>query len=239
MQAKKAYKQAAAIDGFAPTPIRALKDEAFETLERMIVNGQLEPGQWVSETDLIELSGHTRAPIRSAIQRLADEGLLHIVPRRGAQVCPIDHTEQFRALELRRVVETLVAKAAAKRASSSQRAEFARIAKGFIRVSELCDQVSMTDMDAKCFALMIKAADNRFAARALTSVKGLSRRFWVLHQDKYGKLERMAQSHASVATAIAEADTAAAELAVSGLIDYVEEFTLEVVGFSGTRKEFK
>ncbi len=73
-----------------------LKDEAFRDLERMIVNGELEPGRWVSEVDLVEVSGRTRAPVRSAIQRLADEGLLRIVARRGAQVCPIDHTEQFR-----------------------------------------------------------------------------------------------------------------------------------------------
>ena len=76
-----------------------LKDKAFRDLERMIVTGRLEPGLWVSETDLMEISGHTRAPVRSAIQRLADEALLRIVPRRGAQICPIDHREQFRALE--------------------------------------------------------------------------------------------------------------------------------------------
>jgi len=98
-----------------------LKDEAFVDLERMIVNGELEPGQWVSETVLIDISGHTRASVRSAIQRLSDEGLLIIVPKRGAQVCPVNYTQQFRSLEFRRSVETLVAKSAAKRATIKQR----------------------------------------------------------------------------------------------------------------------
>ena len=212
-----------------------LKDEAFRDLERMIVNGKLEPGRWVSETDLMEISGHTRAPVRSAIQRLADETLLRIVPRRGAQVCPIDHTEQFRALELKRVVETLVARSAAKRATADQRKQFARIAKGFKKLSLQNDQVTMTELDSECFSLLIIASDNKFAARALTSVKGLSRRFWVFHQEQYGNVERMAAAHAAVALAVSEGDEEKAGNAVGELIDYVEEFTLEVVGFNAAR----
>ena len=215
---------------------RQMKDEAFRDLERMIVNGELEPGRWVSETDLIEVSGHTRAPVRSAIQRLADQGLLTIVPRRGAQVCPIDHTEQFRALELRRAVETLVARSAAKRATPAQKSQFHLITLGFREAAKTKSQEDMTELDAECFELLIAASDNRFATRALTSVKGLSRRFWVIHQAQYGDIVRMAAGHAGVAEAVSEGDEEAAAMAVSSLIDYVEEFTLEVVGFSGRRR---
>ena len=215
-----------------PEGVRQMKDEAFRDLERMIVNGELAPGRWVSETDLIEVSGHTRAPVRSAIQRLADEGLLTIVPRRGAQVCPIDHTEQFRALELRRAVETLVARSAAKRATPQQKVRLRNLAKRFLKAASERSQEQMTELDAECFELLIKASDNRFAARALTSVKGLSRRFWVIHQEQYGDLMRMATAHAKVAQAVSEGDEEAAAAAVSAVVDYVEEFTLEVVGFS-------
>ncbi len=215
-----------------PEGVRQMKDEAFRDLERMIVNGELAPGRWVSETDLIEASGHTRAPVRSAIQRLADEGLLTIVPRRGAQVCPIDHTEQFRALELRRAVEILVARSAAKRATPQQKERLRNLAKRFLKAAAERSQEQMTELDAECFELLIKASDNRFAARALTSVKGLSRRFWVIHQEQYGDLMRMATAHAKVAQAVSEGDEEAAAAAVSAVVDYVEEFTLEVVGFS-------
>ena len=208
------------------------KDEAFRTIERMIVNGELEPGRWVSETDLIEISGFTRAPVRYAIQRLANEALLNITPRRGAQICPINHTEQFRALELRRVVEILVARSAAKRATSTQKARFSEMARSFKEAHLSVDQTIMTELDSKCFAMLITASDNKFAARALTSVKGLSRRFWVFHQDQYGDMKRMATAHAQVAQAVSEGDEEGAAKAVSALIDYVEEFTLEVVGFN-------
>lgn len=212
-----------------------LKDEAFQDLERMIVNGELAPGQWVSETDLIEASGHTRAPVRSAIQRLADEGLLRIVARRGAQVCPIDHTEQFRSLELRRVVERLVARSAAERATDAQRRELSEIADGFRAVGTTGDQAAMTELDARCFALLITAADNKFAARSLTSVKGLSRRFWVLNQERHGDIHQMFNAHAAVADAVSKGNGDAAAIAVDSLIDYVEEFTLRVIGFRSSK----
>ena len=212
-----------------------LKDEAFRDLERMIVNGDLAPGRWVSETDLVEVSGHTRAPIRSAIQRLSDEGLLRIVARRGAQVCPIDHTEQFRSLELRRVVERLVARSAAERASNAQRSELLDLAEGISAAGKSGDQARMTELDARSYELLINAADNQFAARALTSVKGLSRRFWVLNQERYGDLRRMSTAHAAVAAAAGRGDADAAEIAVDNLVDYVEEFTLAVVGFRSAK----
>ena len=233
LDGKKAQKRNNSMSDAATAKLQAmpLKDEAFRDLERMIVNGELEPGRWVSETDLVEVSGHTRAPIRSAIQRLSDEGLLRIVARRGAQVCPIDHTEQFRSLELRRVVERLVAHSAAERATKAQKAELLKIGDGFLEVIKTGDQVVMTELDARSFAVLISASDNKFAARSLTSVKGLSRRFWVLNQDRYGDITRMAKAHAEVAKAVGKGNADLAAKAVDRLIDYVEEFTLAVVGF--------
>jgi len=92
----------------------------------------------------------------------------------------------------------------------------------------------MTELDSESFALLLEAADNSFASRALTSVKGLSRRFWVLHQEQYGDLAIMGIAHADIAEAISNADQDQAEIAVGRLIDYVEKFTLEVVGFDGS-----
>lgn len=211
-----------------------LRDEAFIALERMIVNGSLAPGQWVSETDLIEISGHTRASVRSAIQKLADQELVSISPRRGAQVCPIDFTKQFRALELRRVVERLVARSAAKRANVAQRESFSEFEKGFREAANTVDQQAMTELDSSNFALMLEAADNPFAARALRSVKGLSRRFWILHRYRHGDAVQMAVGHADIAAALANGDVEEADHAVSRLVDYIERFTLEVVGYSSS-----
>ncbi|MEP0522176.1 MAG: GntR family transcriptional regulator [Hyphomicrobiales bacterium] len=214
-----------------------LKDEAFSTLEKMIVTGVLSPGQWVSETDLMQVSGHTRASVRHAVQRLEDQELVKIFPRRGAQICPIDYNRHFRLLELRRPVEQLLARSAAKRASPQQRAQFENISNGFRENSVKKVQEVMTELDSQNYALLLAAADNPFASKAMMAVKGLSRRFWVLHCETHGDVGKMASSHADIAAAIAAADGLAAETAVANLVDYLERFTLEVVGFNSERLE--
>lgn len=214
-----------------------MKDEAFSALEKMIVNGVLAPGQWVSETDMMEVSGHTRASVRHAIQRLEDQELVKIFPRRGAQICPIDYNRHFRLLELRRPVEQLLARSAAKRANSQQRAQFDVISKGFRENSVKKAQEVMTELDFQSFALLLASADNPFASKAMMAVKGLSRRFWVLHCESHGDVGQMATLHADIAAAIAAADGPAAEAAVANLVDYLEKFTLEVVGFNSERFE--
>lgn len=214
-----------------------LKDEAFSALEKMIVTGALAPGQWVSETDLMEASGHTRASVRHAIQRLEDQALVQIFPRRGAQVCPIDYNRHFRLLELRRPVEQLLARSAAKRANGQQRAQLEIVSKGFRENSVKKVQEVMTELDSEGYSLLLAAADNPFAAKAMMAVKGLSRRFWIVHCESHGDVGRMASLHADIAEAIAAADGDAAEAAVSNLVDYLEKFTLEVVGFNSERLE--
>lgn len=219
------------VDPVKPQPV-LLKDEAFIALERMIVIGQLAPGQWVSEKDLMDVSGHSRASVRHAVQRLEDQQLVKIFPRRGAQIGPMDYQRQFRLLELRRVVEALVAGSAAKRASREQKAQFERFADGFGRIVANQDHIAMIELDLGNYSLMLEAADNPFASKAMAVVKGLSRRFWVLHHEKHGDVEQMARCHQAVAAAIAAGDPEAAEQAVSRLVDYVETFTLRVVGYN-------
>lgn len=209
-----------------------LKDGAFIELERMIVTGRLAPGQWVSEKDLMEVSGHSRASVRHAVQRLEDQQLVKIFPRRGAQIGPMDYQRQFRLLELRRVVEALIASSASKRATKAQKAKFEQFADGFHKVAENCDPISMIELDLENYSLMLEAADNPFASKAMAAVKGLSRRFWVLHHEKHGDVEQMAKRHQAVAAAIAAGAPSEAEQAVSRLVDYVETFTLRVVGYN-------
>lgn len=212
-----------------------LREEAFIALERMIVTGQLAPGEWVSETRLIEVSGHSRASVRSAVQRLQDQQLIKTYPRRGAQICPIDYTTQFRAQELRRAVEGLLARCAAERANQRQRRRFEEIAEAFPAAARQHNQAAMTELDLETFSLILKAADNPFASKAMVSVKGLSRRFWILNHEEHGDLAQMAAGHAAVASAIAEGNPVAAEEAVGRMVDYVEKFTLKVVGYNAGR----
>ncbi|MGH1426955.1 MAG: GntR family transcriptional regulator [Arenicella sp.] len=212
-----------------------LKDSAYIKIENMIVTGELEPSRWVSETELVKLSGFSRASVRSAIQRLSDQELLAVFPSKGAQVCPIDYTQQFRALELRRVLEEFIVLRAMKRATKDQKKIFAEISSNLMNASKNADQDALTEYDRKHFMLTLEIADNHFATKPMLCIKGLSRRFWLHHVEEFGDIPKMAEVLSTVSQALAGDSEKEAKIAIHNLIDYIEEFTLSVVGYQPNR----
>ena len=105
-----------------------LTDRAYRELEEMIVTLQLSPGTVLSEQALALRLRIGRTPIREALQRLARDGLVVIMPRRGIMVSEINLRLQLRLLEVRRELERLMASLAAERATPEERREFAELA---------------------------------------------------------------------------------------------------------------
>ena len=92
---------------FEFTPTRTLTDRAYETLEELIVTLRLAPGDVISETALSDRLDIGRTPVREALQRLAREGLVKILPRKGILVTEINPRSQLLLLEVRRELERL------------------------------------------------------------------------------------------------------------------------------------
>lgn len=202
-----------------------LTDLAYTRLEEMIATLLLAPGEFLSEQTLAEAVGLGRTPIREALQRLAREGLVTILPRRGVLVVPVDVREQLLVLEVRREIERLMSRSAAERATAEQRASFAAIADGMDRASQTQDPLEFMRLDREMNLLMLDAAHNAFAARAMQLFAGLSRRYWYQHHRDSGDLALCARLHAGQARAIASGDVAAAAAASDALMDYVAAYT--------------
>lgn len=92
-----------------------LRDIVFQTLRKAILTGELEPGQRLMEIQLGEKLGVSRTPIREAIRKLELEGLVIMVPRKGAQVAHFTEKDIQDVLEVRAALEALAAKMACKR----------------------------------------------------------------------------------------------------------------------------
>src|ERR1700722_8974898 len=113
-----------------------LTDRAYRKLEEMIVTLQLSAGTVLSEQVLAVRLKIGRTPIREALQRLARDGLVVIMPRRGIMVSEINLRLQLRLLEVRRELERLMASLAAERASPEERQEFAEVADAMLWVGK-------------------------------------------------------------------------------------------------------
>jgi len=209
---------------------RSLTDLAYAHLEEMIVTLKLAPGRTVSEGELSVMTGIGRTPIREALQRLAREKLVSILPRRGIVVTEINVGSQLRLLEVRRELERLIGRSAARRATPAERERFRELAKLFEKSAREDDDVTFMRTDREFNSLCSAASHNDFAAGAMSLMHSLSRRFWYIHFKQAADMPLTAKLHADIARAIADADEERAAKASDRLLDEIEKFTRDTVG---------
>ncbi|WP_336490150.1 GntR family transcriptional regulator [Methylobacterium nigriterrae] len=205
-------------------PDLTLTEKAYQQLEELITTLVLPPGMVLGEQNLVQRLGIGRTPIREALQRLARDGLVVVMPRRGILVSEINVRTQLRLLETRRVLERLIARLAAERATQEERGVFAGLAQGMRETAAASDDLAFMRLDAQFNDLVAAASRNEFAVRSLANMAGLSRRFWYQHYKQAADLPLSANLHADVCEAIAKRDGKAAEAASDSLIDYIESF---------------
>jgi DNA-binding GntR family transcriptional regulator len=203
----------------------SLTDRAYAALEEMIVTLRLAPGAAVSEAELSGALDIGRTPIREALQRLAREGLVTILPRRGIVVSEINVSRQLRLLEVRRELERLIAHSAARRATEAERGRFRGLAADFENAAKVNDDVNFMRTDREFNTLCSEASHNEYAAGAMSLMHSLSRRFWYFHYKQAADMPLTAKLHADIARAIAAGNPDRAAKASDRLIDAIEKFT--------------
>ena len=103
------------MDQFLP-----LRDVVFNTLRQAILTGELKPGERLMEIHLADQLGVSRTPIREAIRKLELEGLVTMIPRRGAEVAQITEKSMNDVLEVRRAVDALCVELACERITAEE-----------------------------------------------------------------------------------------------------------------------
>jgi DNA-binding GntR family transcriptional regulator len=213
-----------------PADTTPLTDRAWRALEEEIVTLRIAPGSIVSEAGLSARLGLGRTPVREALQRLAVEGLVQILPRRGIIVTEIDVAAQLRLLEVRREIERLLARASAHRGTNEQRVRFDSIADEMETAARREDDVAFMRLDRAFNLLLLEAAGNEFASAAMRVMNGLARRFWYAHYRLVADLPLTARLHAAVARAIAKGDQKGAMATSDRLIDHIQDFSRKSIG---------
>lgn len=111
-------------------------DQAYRLLRRDILSGELEAGQRLGEADLADRYGFSRTPIRETLRRLESEGLVEVLPHRGARVFDWNDVDIGAIYDLRALVEGYAARRAATRITSDE----------IVRLGGLCDEMEQITM---------------------------------------------------------------------------------------------
>ncbi|MDR1017804.1 MAG: GntR family transcriptional regulator [Lachnospiraceae bacterium] len=138
-----------------------LRDVVFITLREAILKGELQPGERLMEVKLANQLGVSRTPIREAIRMLQLEGLVLMVPRKGAEVSEISEQNLEDVLEVREALEELSVKLACERMTDEDYENLDIAEQNFQKVIENGDLMSITEADVHFHDVINEASRNQ------------------------------------------------------------------------------
>lgn len=138
-----------------------LREVVFNTLRQGILTGILKPGERLMEIHLAKRLGVSRTPIREAIRMLELEGLVTMIPRKGAEVAMISKQDLSDVLEVRRVLDGLATSLASKRISEEEKILLKKAADDFVKSITSGDVTTIAEADVYFHDVILKASGNR------------------------------------------------------------------------------
>lgn len=158
------------MDEFLP-----LRDVVFNTLRQAILTGELKPGERLMEIHLANKLGVSRTPIREAIRKLELEGLVTMIPRRGAEVAQITEKSLKDVLEVRRALDALSVELACDRISKEELDALAAACDTFEAATKTRDPKKIAQADVALHDIIVKATAN---TRLIQLVNNLSEQMY-------------------------------------------------------------
>lgn len=137
-----------------------LRDVVFDTLRQAILTGQLQPGERLMEIHLAEKLGVSRTPIREAIRKLELEGLVTMIPRRGAEVAQITEKNLKDVLEVRRALDALCAELACDRITNEEKSKLKEACNAFEKATRTKDARVIAQADVALHDIIVEATGN-------------------------------------------------------------------------------
>lgn len=189
-------------------------DRAYAHLHQEIVQGDLQPKQRLVELELAEQLGVGRAAIRTALDRLAHDGLVVHIPHRGAHVRHISREEAAEMLEARAVLEGLAAQHAAQHADADDVVALQTVIDQMQAMLDAGDLLGYSACNATLHDTIVQLAKHATIARLLDQLQANHVRYEYRMVLLPGRAEESLREHRAVVDAIAARDPARAESAM-------------------------
>jgi DNA-binding GntR family transcriptional regulator len=183
-----------------------LSRTVYETLLRAIVAGELAPGVKLRDKDLAVELGVSRTPVREALQRLEDEGLVETAPNVATRVAPIDAARLAEAFPVVAVLHGLGARLGVPALTRAHDRRMAAADRRRTQALERGDVVAAIEADDDLHDVLLEAARNAELRRTLARLMPLIRRLDVLHFTALAEGEAARDDHAAILDACARRD---------------------------------
>ena len=204
-----------------------LRDVVFKTLRQAILKGELAPGERLMEVKLANNLGVSRTPIREAIRMLELEGLVVMVPRKGAEVAKISVKHLKDVLEVRGALEELSAVLACQRMEEAEAETLKQTVEEFKAVVYGKDLMLIAQKDEQIHDVIYHATKNEKLVQMVNNLREQMYRFRLEYIKDKNKRSILVTEHEEILQAILARDVEGAKEALRRHIDNQELTVLQ------------
>jgi len=202
------------MDEFLP-----LRDVVFNTLRQAILTGELKPGERLMEIHLANRLGVSRTPIREAIRKLELEGLVTMIPRRGAEVAQITEKSMNDVLEVRRAMDALCVELACDRITEEELEELRKACEGFEQAVKTKDAKKIAQADVTLHDIIVQATGNKRLIQLVNNLSEQMYRYRFEYIKDFNQHEKLVEEHRIIYESIVNKDKETASTAAKLHID--------------------
>lgn len=196
-----------------------LRDVVFNTLRQAILKGELKPGERLMEIQLAQKLGVSRTPVREAIRKLELEGLVLMIPRKGAEVARITAQDLEDVLEVRAALEELAVKDACEHITDEQLQDLKRAAAEFKKALDGDDLVECVQADMQFHEIIYGATNNRRLLQILNNLREQMYRYRMEYLKDRATHKTLLEEHDAIRRALKKHDKNKAGAAIRIHID--------------------
>jgi DNA-binding GntR family transcriptional regulator len=207
----------------------SLENKVFVKLEDEILSGKLTRGTALTEISLSERLGVSRTPVRSALHRLAEEGLVEAVANKGCVVIGITNADLVDIYKIRVRLEGLASAIAATRITEeglNTLRESVELAEFYISKN---DTEKLKELDSEFHETIYRSTGNRLLCKTLSELHRKIKSYRKLSLTVPGRLERSVLEHREIYQAIAIRDAEKADMLTSLHIERALENVLSTL----------
>ena len=206
-----------------------LRDVVFNTLRQAILHGELKPGERLMEIHLAEKLGVSRTPIREAIRKLELEGLVIMIPRRGAEVASITEKGLRDVLEVRRELDAFACELACERINTAG-LEMLRLAcEEFAQATRSKDAAQIAKADVKVHNIIVHATGNERLTEIVNSLSEQMYRYRFEYIKDTTNYDELVEEHRLIYESILKKDKVTAAKVARTHIDNQEKSILKIL----------
>lgn len=192
----------------------SLKESVFRTLRQAILCGELKPGERLMEIPLSESMGVSRTPVREALRKLEEEGLIIAEKNKGASVAPITERDLIDVLEIREVLDELSVRLACRNMKKNEVSLLHKNLEGFPAVIATKDPEKITAHDVKFHDIIYESTGNKRLIQLMYHIQQDMYRYRLEYIRVDEDHSSLYEEHDQIVKAIQKKDVDEAEAAI-------------------------